>query len=96
MVHVEHVRPRIHGGSDSLENLVLACLPCNMRKRSLPGWLFLVLQTFEGFDSGGFVEACISRPEFPYVARDRLREFETFFGSRSSLAGPRPEATANP
>ncbi|MBX9792353.1 MAG: HNH endonuclease [Pirellulales bacterium] len=30
--HVEHVVPRIHGGTDSLENLALACPRCNCYK----------------------------------------------------------------
>ena len=31
-VTVDHVVPRAHGGSDELENLVLACSRCNSRK----------------------------------------------------------------
>ena len=30
--HVEHVRPRQHGGSDDPENLALACQHCNLHK----------------------------------------------------------------
>lgn len=30
--HVDHVRPRSRGGSDSKENLVTACVRCNLRK----------------------------------------------------------------
>lgn len=30
--HVEHVRPRQHGGDDNLENLALACPNCNWNK----------------------------------------------------------------
>lgn len=29
---VDHVIPQAHGGTDELENLVLACGPCNVRK----------------------------------------------------------------
>lgn len=29
---VDHVVPRCQGGSDDISNLVVACLPCNMRK----------------------------------------------------------------
>ena len=29
---VEHITPRARGGSDNLENLALACSPCNGRK----------------------------------------------------------------
>jgi hypothetical protein len=29
---IDHVMPRTHGGSDHLDNLVLACRPCNLAK----------------------------------------------------------------
>jgi 5-methylcytosine-specific restriction endonuclease McrA len=29
---IDHVRPRVQGGSDDLENLAVACRPCNSRK----------------------------------------------------------------
>lgn len=31
-LHVEHVRPKIHGGTDDLGNLALACIDCNLHK----------------------------------------------------------------
>jgi HNH endonuclease len=31
-LHVEHVRPRKHGGSDEADNLALACIACNLHK----------------------------------------------------------------
>lgn len=31
-LHVEHIRPRVHGGTDELDNLALACIDCNLRK----------------------------------------------------------------
>ncbi|MCA9238075.1 MAG: HNH endonuclease [Planctomycetales bacterium] len=31
-LQIEHIRPRKHGGDDSLENLALACIDCNLRK----------------------------------------------------------------
>ena len=37
----DHVLARIHGGSNRISNLVLACLPCNQRKGSLPVAEFL-------------------------------------------------------
>lgn len=30
--HVEHIRPRVHGGTESLGNLALACYHCNAHK----------------------------------------------------------------
>ena len=30
--HVEHVRPRQHGGEDGVENLAYSCQQCNLRK----------------------------------------------------------------
>ena len=30
--HVEHIIPTKHGGEDSLDNLALACQPCNLHK----------------------------------------------------------------
>ena len=32
VLHIEHVIPKIHGGSDDLENLALACIDCNLHK----------------------------------------------------------------
>jgi 5-methylcytosine-specific restriction endonuclease McrA len=31
-LHLEHIRPRKHGGSDDESNLCLACIDCNLRK----------------------------------------------------------------
>ncbi len=31
-LHIEHIIPRIHGGTDDLENLALACIDCNLHK----------------------------------------------------------------
>src|SRR6266487_6960680 len=31
-LHVEHIIPRIHGGSDDTDNLALACVDCNLHK----------------------------------------------------------------
>jgi hypothetical protein len=32
VLHIEHVIPKTHGGSDDLENLALACIDCNLHK----------------------------------------------------------------
>lgn len=31
-LHVEHIIPKIHGGSDTTDNLALACIDCNLHK----------------------------------------------------------------
>ena len=31
-LHIEHIRPRKHGGADDESNLCLACVDCNLRK----------------------------------------------------------------
>jgi hypothetical protein len=31
-LHVEHIIPRIHGGTDDPDNLALACVDCNLHK----------------------------------------------------------------
>ena len=31
-LHIEHIIPRCHGGSDQPENLALACVDCNLHK----------------------------------------------------------------
>src|SRR6266853_634204 len=37
-LHIEHIIPKIHGGSDDLDNLALACIDCNLHKgRNLTG-----------------------------------------------------------
>src|SRR2546423_8290634 len=32
VLHVEHIIPKKHGGSDALDNLPLACIDCNIYK----------------------------------------------------------------
>src|SRR5213596_3335546 len=31
-LHVEHIVPKSHGGTDDLDNLALACIDCNLHK----------------------------------------------------------------
>jgi|SRR5262252_6657247 len=31
-LHIEHIIPRVHGGSDDIDNLALACVDCNLHK----------------------------------------------------------------
>lgn len=30
--HIDHIVPRVCGGTDDVSNLIAACLPCNLRK----------------------------------------------------------------
>lgn len=32
LLHVEHIIPKVHGGTDDLDNLALACVDCNLHK----------------------------------------------------------------
>lgn len=32
VLHIEHIIPKKHGGSDEMENLALACIDCNLHK----------------------------------------------------------------
>jgi hypothetical protein len=38
---VDHIRCRSHGGADALDNLVLACAPCNHRRANAPASVYL-------------------------------------------------------
>lgn len=31
-LHIEHIRPKKHGGTDAEDNLCLACIDCNLHK----------------------------------------------------------------
>ena len=33
-LHIEHIRPKKHGGTDDPNNLALACIDCNLHKGS--------------------------------------------------------------
>ena len=33
-LHIEHITPKKHGGSDDINNLALACIDCNLHKGS--------------------------------------------------------------
>lgn len=39
LFEVEHIEPRVRGGSDGLQNLALACTPCNRRKARAVDWI---------------------------------------------------------
>ena len=32
LLHVEHIIPKVHGGTDDFNNLALACIDCNLHK----------------------------------------------------------------
>lgn len=35
-LHLDHLTPRVKGGSDTADNLVLSCRPCNSARHDLP------------------------------------------------------------
>ena len=43
---LDHVRPRKHGGADHIDNLILACMSCNLAKGSMPWWRFCPLPRY--------------------------------------------------
>jgi hypothetical protein len=43
---LDHVVPKARGGSDDIENRVLACPACNAAKGTLPGWFFVIVREF--------------------------------------------------
>ena len=47
---LDHVRCRSHGGADSLDNLVLACAPCNHRRADAPASTYLETCVDAGVD----------------------------------------------
>lgn len=44
---IDHVTARYHGGTDRIENLVLACWTCNDEKNTTPGWLFALCKCWD-------------------------------------------------
>jgi hypothetical protein len=59
---VDHVRCRSHGGGDALDNLVLACAPCNNRRANRPVELWLESCLREGANvDRAAVRAAIAR-----------------------------------
>jgi HNH endonuclease len=59
---LDHVRCRSHGGADALDNLVLACAPCNHGRANAPAerWLEICLRRGSTVDVGA-VHAAIAR-----------------------------------
>lgn len=39
---VEHIKPRCEGGTDDIENLLMACHQCNQKRKTHPWELFLL------------------------------------------------------
>lgn len=44
----DHIVPKCYGGSDELDNLVLACSGCNSERGTYPAGVFLVLKMTGG------------------------------------------------
>ena len=55
--HVEHLTPLSRGGSDGIENIVLSCPTCNLRKHAKTADEFLNLITREALDTALAPEA---------------------------------------
>lgn len=70
---LDHVRCRSHGGADALDNLVLACAPCNHRRANAPASLWL--------------EACLARGAAVdvEVARAAISRSDQHHGRRTAL-----------
>lgn len=45
VAHRDHIEPSSKGGSDDLDNLVLACDECNGQKKARPLVIFLALRS---------------------------------------------------
>src|ERR1044072_2940887 len=71
-LHVEHIIPKIHGGSDDVENLALACIDCNLHKGT----------NLTGFDPE---TSCVPRKEAQPNTKCDLESRLWFVGSPRSL-----------
>ena|SRR5258705_13369306 len=73
-LHVEHIIPKIHGGSDDVENLALACIDCNLHKgTNLTGFdpetnVISELLVALGL-CGGESRGCVLRSAYPCLCR---------------------------
>ena len=60
LAHRDHVHPKSKGGSDGIDNLVLACEACNLEKKARPLLLFLALRAgVPRFQSVGGADAAL-------------------------------------
>lgn len=62
MLTIDHVLPMVHGGTNSLTNLVCLCMNCNQKKGSDPYWLRDLPRNKLGF--------LIQRPQFQCTGRE--------------------------
>jgi hypothetical protein len=67
---VDHVRCRSHGGGDALDNLVLACAPCNNRRANRPAelWLESCLRAGADVDRAAVRAAIARTTQLPMAA----------------------------
>jgi 5-methylcytosine-specific restriction endonuclease McrA len=49
--HKDHFEPLVRGGTDDVENIVLACPPCNQRKNAMDGMDFRRKSLIEALDN---------------------------------------------
>lgn len=97
---VDHIVPRIDGGSDDLGNLIAACLPCNLRKhrhRLPPDAERRALDVAEALrekvlaldpprrKKAGAYDWCFTAPNDWFVMLDELRRQETDVPTRAEM-----------
>ena len=71
-LHVEHIIPKIHGGSDDVENLALACIDCNLHKGT----------NLTGFDPETNVITELFHPRRPPASRAHNLNYKPVLGFR--------------
>jgi len=62
---IDHVRPKVKGGSTELRNCVPACLTCNSRKAHSPVWLWWMAQPSWNLDRAQLLYRWITSASFP-------------------------------
>jgi 5-methylcytosine-specific restriction endonuclease McrA len=64
---VDHVQPRVQGGTDDLDNLVACCRMCNLRKGKRSEALFLgQTPTPPVFPDSSLPETRVAQPDSPF------------------------------
>ncbi|MFM6853578.1 MAG: HNH endonuclease [Sphingopyxis sp.] len=80
---IDHIEPKSRGGTSSIQNLVVACKPCNSAKGHLP------IEAYKPGVGAEWLQALLRQVE------DRLRQVGVPV-SRPLPPQPAPDATADP